>query len=552
MEGAPVKKIDRTAVLELGIVALIAFLAIVAYGRLTALYFATDEWWAMSYAIAHQDIKDLLQPAGVYAPSANLFISWLYRTFKVDPLPWAVIALALHMANSILVYLTFRRLTAQQAVGFLAAVAFAILPMGSQFLHQLSLMPTSGMATTFALAGLFAYVNRLPLLAGALFAVGLSFSPYVAPFVGLYLLTELALISRPQWWLSLLRALPTVLIFALYLYVQKVTSLMDNLQDRPVAGDNTLVERLQVIGQKLYQSYAEILLNLPNAIDPREMIQASTIFLVSALVLIGLVLWRKQWLMARSALIGLLWVPVSLVLFSTLNTVSLDATFPGRYFYVTTVGLGLLAGSLIIGLIPERYKIRPRWPIQIVATILATLIGLIYYLPQSWRQVNAEVKLGQTRKMIMTEIDKAVPHPLGRDAFFCFTSNTGHYGVGPEVIPLPFVHNFGFNLLVTYRANDHQIKPFFSDNDYFVSPSSPFYYYSREKSDPDGIGPGIGFATDLAECRTYRERFANIIGLEEVYGFAYDGAKGRLIDISVPLRQYLAGNESVKDQLYPW
>lgn len=535
---------------DLLVIGFLIGLILIGYGSLTRGYFATDEWWAFSYAISHPDIKSQLATSGVHAPAANLFIAWLYRTFGLNASIWGLLTLFFHLANTVMVYGLGTKLSGSRLVGLFSAAAFTSLPMGSQFLHQFSLMPTAGIATFFAFFALILYSWRRLIPAVISFAIGLAFSPYISPFIFLFFLIEAVLFQKKQWRRSLGHYGVIATLFAGYLLLQRRTTLKsDQLHDRPISGESDLFDRLQVVGQKIYQSFGELVSNLPGTISMELVLQRSTYLFIIGLALIGLLFWYRRWQLAKTALAGLLWIPASVTLFATLNTVALDATFPGRYLYIPTVGLGLLIGSLLAAWQPTTKQNRAFNQSAIVAIII---VFLGFYLPQTRQNVLGEVKIGEMRHQIMDQIIQAVPRPLRRDALFCFTSNTGHYGVGPEQIPLPFVHNFAFNLGVVYRSNEPKLKDFFEANGFFLNPAASFYYLSGDQNDPHGIGPGIGFATSPEQCQGVIARHPTALSLEDVYGFAYDGTKARLTDITLPLQQYLAGDQSVKSQLYPW
>mgnify|MGYP003396105687 CR=1 FL=1 len=77
----------------------------IIYGQLLFSYFATDEWWAFSYAISKQNnLHELLIAQGVYAPAANLFIAFLYNLFGVNAIAWALLTLTLHTINCFIIF----------------------------------------------------------------------------------------------------------------------------------------------------------------------------------------------------------------------------------------------------------------------------------------------------------------------------------------------------------------------------------------------------------------------------------------------------------------
>jgi hypothetical protein len=535
----------------LGLIILVA----IAYGRLIHGYFATDEWWAFSFAIANPNIKTAIMPSGVYTPSANLFIYALYYLFGLNAAVWAWLTLIVHTASTITVYFLGRRLSGRSIIGFIAAALFAAAPMGSQFIDQFSMLPTSAMATLFGFLCLLAYAYRRTILAAIFFFIALSFSAYAVPFIILAGLVELAIMTRKKWWKTILRFLPMIAGFGLYYYVLSITTFKaTQLHDRPVVSDHGLFEHLRVILQKMYQGYGEVIVYRSGTIDPHAMLSISnTITAVAVLAIVALLI-KREYRLAKTALIGYLWIPASLSLFSNLNTVALDAVFPNRYFYVTVVGIGLFIGSVVFGLFDwSAIKKKTKWKTVLpqVAVTLAALGLLIFYTPKTRSIVEGEVKLGASRKMILDTIVREVP-TVGRDAIFCFTSNTGHYGSPPDSFPLPFAHNFGFNLAVTYRAKSTPLRVFFTESGYFVNPAASFYYFSRDQKDPDGIGPGIGFATSVDKCLEVKSKYAGHVGIKDYYGFAYDGTKPELTNITPALRRVLAGETVEPKELYPW
>lgn len=523
-------------------VLLMAFV-IAAYGNLMYGYFAADEWWAFSAVIASKSFWEMLWSS--YAPGGNLFIYVLYHLFGVNAVVWAFLSIALHLLNVWLAYWFVTRLAKNIWVGFFAAALFAFLPMGNQFISHFSLMPLGVIGTTFALASLVAYSFRRPILSGFLFLISLSFTAYTGPFILLLVLQEFVLFEREKWRRSLMAiASPIVVFLAYLLFLKRYTA---GLYDRPTVGEgSSLFEHLWAMITKSYQGYAELVIQQPGLIQPELMIRYSTILVLISLVLIAGLFLKKQYEPARVAIYGLLWIPSSLILFSTLNTVAANVTFPSRYFYVTTLGYGILIGGLVAGYF-SFFKGRAR---EVVIGILV-IAASIYYIPQTRYQVAIEVNTGKAKRLIMDTIVAEVPKPLGRQALFCFTSNTGHFATGPEVIPLPYAINFNFPLAVTYRANESTLRSLFTRSDYFVNPAASWYHYGHPENKPHEIGVGIGFATSLGDCQKVRSLFP-FLKVEETYGFAYDGTRHALTNVTEPLRLYLNGDQSKKDALYPW
>ncbi len=524
-----------------------------AYGKLIHGYFAADEWWGFSFAIASGNLKEALKPSGVYAPGANLFIYSLYHLFGTRAIVWAILTLVIHTANTGLVFWLASRLSKNRWLALWTAGLFAFLPMGSQFIHQFSLMPTSGVASLLALSSLVAYSYRKLILALILLLLSFSFSPYTVPFIFFTGLLEISLFSKKEWWRSVGRLVGVGGTFGLYYYLLNRISLKaGGLYDRPIHQGEDVVERLKAVGEKIYNGYGELLAQKPGLIDPAVMQGYSHYIVATAVVLIIILFLTKRYQYAKTALIGLLWIPASLALFSTLSTVAINVTYPSRYFYLSTVGLGLLVGSLVVGLLDYSINYAGQ-KIHIGSVMIGCLLlaAVGHYLPKTQAIITAEINTGKAKRLVIDAVTKAVPPPLQqRDGLFCFTSDTGHYATGPETIPLPFPINFNFPLAVIYRAKEPGLKSLFGRSDYFVNPAASWYWYAHPEAKPWEAGPGIGFATNLNDCQKMLGLYP-FINHDQVYGFAYLGEKRQVIDISKPLRQYLAGDQTVRDQLYP-
>jgi hypothetical protein len=410
-------------------------------------------------------------------------------------------------------------------------------------------MPTSGFGRTFELAAALAYVYRRPYLAAGLFLVALGFSPYVVAGGIMIILIELVLFEKKKWRQSLLSGGLIAAVLASYVVIQKFITLKSTrVYDRPleVTAGGGLASRLQAVASKLYQVYGEVVNYQPGHLNQHQTLLIATLLVLGSLAVIALLFWRKQYRLARVALLAGAWIPTSVLLFSTLNTVSTDAAFPSRYLYTTSIGLSLLLATLLVGLLTvANVGQRSAWVVG--GAVLAGLLA--FYLPKTQTVLTKEVALGSHRQAIMQAVDQSVAKPLPGAALFCFTSNASHYREDPAKIPLPFVHNFSFNLAVTYRANEPLFREFFDEGGIFLNPAASFYWY--RKTPTGGIGPGLGFATNLEECARLKADYS-FLNEKNIYGFAYDGFTGKLTDISQPLGQYLNGDQSVRDQLYPW
>ncbi len=438
------------------------------YGQLIHGYFATDEWWAMSFAIYSHSLRAALTPAGVYTPLANLLILGLYQLFKVNALPWALLTILLHLVNVCLVYWLLTKLSKQRLIGFMTAGLFTLVPMGSQFLSQFSMMPTAGFGYTLGLASLLFYVYRRPFWSVLLLGLSLGFTAYAVSLVPVFVLVELVLLNRRDWRINWWRPLPNLGLFSLYLAVQRyILSHGAVTYDRPIAGQS-VIGRLIEIGLKIYELFGELILNQTGRIDTGLTLKLSSVFLLAVFLgLIGLAL-RRQWDLFRLGLFGLLFSASTIALFSSLNTVTLDAAYPGRYLYLVPIGIGTTLSALLIGLTAHRSISR----LPLIISVSLFIGAAFYYWPKTNQTIMTEITLGQVRQKIMQIITSDVTKPLPNEALFCFTSNTSHYGQPPDRLPLPFVHNFAFNIAVVYRPTDPEFRNFFGEAGIFLNPAA--------------------------------------------------------------------------------
>ncbi|TSC65573.1 MAG: hypothetical protein CEO22_436, partial [Candidatus Berkelbacteria bacterium Gr01-1014_85] len=322
-----------------------AFLAWLSYRPILMGGFAADEWWAMGYAIRVDSFSDILKPAGIFAPLANLWIYTLYQLFGNQPVYYAAIALGLHLINTVLWQNIVWRLSGQKYLAIAAAAGASYFIASNEFITHLSLMSTSGMATTFGLFGLWALIRGRARLAAILYLAGLLFSAYILPFIGVYWLWSL-IYQLPGWSeikkqkLTPLKPLlwslgSTGLALGIYYWLLNKYSLKaGGLYDRPT--DQSLVDRLEAMSHKVISAYSEFF-HLPGGLIQVDFHWQVGLTILAAVAILAFYAWRtRQLQLSRLMLWSGLTIGASLILFVNLNTVASNVVLPSRYFYLAS------------------------------------------------------------------------------------------------------------------------------------------------------------------------------------------------------------------------
>ena len=542
------------------------FVAWLSYRPILMGGFAADEWWAMGYAIRVDSFSDILKPAGIFAPLANLWIYLLYQLFDNQPVYYAAIALGLHLINTALWLNIVWRLSGQKYLAIAAAAGASYFIASNEFITHLSLMSTSGMATTFGLFGLSALIRGRARLAALFYLAGLLFSAYILPFIGVYWLWSL-IYQWPLWAelkksrLHSLKPLlwslgSTGLALAIYYWLLNKYSLKaGGLYDRPT--DQSLIDRLEAMSHKVISAYSEFF-HRPGGLIQVEFHWLVGVTILATVAVLAFYAWRtKQLKLARLIIWSGLTIGASLILFVNLNTVASNVVLPSRYFYLASFAYStVLATGLSCLTLSDRADNRTTRGRDLTA-ILTTVVMLawlsLHFSQLLQEKIMIEVNSGRARAKILRQFVSTIPvQSLGRDNLFCIISDTGHFGTNASTIPLPFIINPFFPLATEYLPSRPELHFVFERSDYFVNPAASSYWYVHPEGKPWEAGFGLGYAKNLADCRKLivDNPFINLSG---VYGFVYTGKENTLKYLDQQFRDYLADKTTdtlATDQAY--
>ncbi|MBI4157552.1 hypothetical protein HY502_01775 [Candidatus Woesebacteria bacterium] len=213
---------------------LICVLIVLFYGFISSLYFSQDDFFHLRVGQTGGSLKEFLdlfsfrsfsERGGIYFYRPifreglfNLF----YQTFGLNPVPFRIFQLAIHLVNTLLVYKLFRLLTKKEILPLVAALVFGISAANIGVLSYLAGgIQASGM-TLFLLTSALLFLMNRKLSAFLFFVLALGSHELAIsyPFIlaGFILTKEklgnkfLTRLAKELW--------PHILVVGLFLYFQ--------------------------------------------------------------------------------------------------------------------------------------------------------------------------------------------------------------------------------------------------------------------------------------------------------------------------------------------
>ena len=219
----------------------------VAYAPTINDWFTSDDFYFLraiqasstgAYVRAAFDFTgDSLVPFWLYRPLALLNFLWLYQAFGDHAWGYRLVALGVHMANTVLVWLIASKLTKRTSLAHVSALVFGLHPAYAPAVAWIS-NSMSLFALTFALGALLLHLkhveravaaSRYQVAAFSLMVVAVFFHPETAPIIVVICVAQL--ISRgpaigrllaPRTWAPLIPyAAFGVAFLALHFYIRE-------------------------------------------------------------------------------------------------------------------------------------------------------------------------------------------------------------------------------------------------------------------------------------------------------------------------------------------
>jgi hypothetical protein len=202
-------------------VLILSALTIVLYARTLRQPFVQDDWTVL-HEIRTSSVSDYLlhalSPSDkiLYRPLAKVGFLLTFHLFDFQPLGFHILALVMHIVNSVLVSLVVERVTGRRGI----AAAVGVLYAAGTTIHADTLLWIVGMydlwAVLFFLTSLLLYFDRKPMLSAAAFLLSVLTKEAVAP-LGLVFLFHALLLDRSK--LRLLRWHGVVIVAYAFLHL---------------------------------------------------------------------------------------------------------------------------------------------------------------------------------------------------------------------------------------------------------------------------------------------------------------------------------------------
>ncbi len=460
---------------------ILALLCFLSYGPALSRYFVSEDFFVLR-RLAASSLWDttwahltgpLLEISFVkfYRPVASFLLHLETLVWGVNPSGYLVCHLLIHLLNVGLVY----RLASvwssdcsateetpgigpQTTAALGVSTIFALYP-----LHPNAVLFVAGFATMYSALFLLATMvlyeqyraarhRRVLWAAVGCFVLALGSYEQTVILPGLLAARELlAAWDRevPTRWRELVRRLlPTTPFFALFVlyFVVRRTAL-----GQMVAGYEGFRERL--LSEELVKLAHSVLSGIARLIYPEYGHEISTTMLWGVgLALTGGSIWavwrsrtlRKTNVDRRLWILGWLWILASQAPFAF----ALVVPGNGRYWYLTSIGLGLVAvasgrlvGSLVTGLFGSRRAEPPPWQATVakaVPAVLLTIVALVYS-SQLRHYVGIYVEAGRTTRALQSQLAEL---PAGRPVF---VAGAADFLRGPTQVPIAQVYSWGLS-----------------------------------------------------------------------------------------------------------
>lgn len=331
-------------------------------------------------ALTSPDVVLRSQPAPYYRPLTRLTFVVDRALFGLDPLPYHVENVVLHLAAVLALFALARSVAGGSGAAFVAALLFAVHPVNAETVDFVSAR-NNALVALFTLTACIAYLRARdtgrarPLLAASgLFLLAVASKEtglMLLPFLALHELTSAARDEerlRPR----LVRLASLGIVAAAYLAAR--TLVLSSAGGPPIAlasAAEALARGLHVVPRYLALVIFPAGLTVHHP-EPETFLASRLALLCAwvAIVVATALLVRQRRPAAR---FGLLWFAVNLLPVSGIIPIP-SAALAERYLYVPAIGLWLVVGdqaALLARRFPRRRPVA--WAIAAVAVALAAI-----------------------------------------------------------------------------------------------------------------------------------------------------------------------------------
>lgn len=549
----------------------IVLAVLISFRNLTHTFFQQDEWQYFGSSIyallSSNPVANVTLPLQGqlthFFPLATLLFLFEYLVFKTNFLPYSIVGLSFHIANSLLVYYLLLLCTKKRIVAWGSAILFSVNSLAYQPITWVAAGIGTLPGTFFLLLFFFCLLRfnqtkRSVMLIYGFFCVLTSIlfketSLFVFLFLPLVWLVAIFVYRRsfkiPRFWLFSFVALGFFYaLLRLFLLITPIRSAQPEVGDVRTASIETYVYRTITIPLKAFPqsiipfpvlrfvSNALVHLGYPKFIasdgvaNPyfvESIVFDLTCYLGSALLLLlSFYVYRKL----RKQEPPLANVFVASVFF--IGTGALPYIFiPGkagffsifepRDLYVVGIGSSVWV-ALILYSLGSWLKLAQRR--TLIFVLLISLIALFHSFSIQ-QDIRKLVEVGTTRKHLLTTIERAYTK-LPQKVVFYTQSDRSYYGLPEEERILPVQSGFGRMLMVWYQDKEG-FPGCLYEQQFLHDLIAEGYRFCSGR----GFGYARKYETLLQIMRDNKISGVNVIG------YSWNGKTQEFRDITVVLRE---------------
>ena len=543
------------------------------YGGVLKTWFQADEWdWIGRYTYYNsigpipfwEAFESSLFPNPRYrfTPLFDGLFALETHFFGLYFTPYAIVSLAFHLCNGILVFLLVRKLTKNDKLGYLASFFFVTSSIGQKAVTWIFTSTNTQGATLFSLIACITFLNYLSkkkfkdiFLTFLFFFIALWFKETA---IGLFLILPAILIAnnlnrkaRLDYKL-ILYIVAFGLFYSILRYALSRIGAVIHTEGYPDFGRFlTIAEYIQVIfwsparalvdnlvfpntiywlARILTMPFLSYLKLTPLTTTHDLFIENQATNLVTLLIFIGIVIiCIKSYKnistnqLKTSFIFGIIIIMSSALislLLSIRGTSALNPIFRSRDMYFSVAGASICL-AIILDIASKKFQKRN------FLLFVVLIYGAYHFININQFVISKEQQQAQPRRTIINKIYNTYPI-LPKKTVFYVTSDSLYYGHSKP--SLPYQTGFGRTLLVWYTLKNNTIPKKFMKDDYL------FFPFSEGYKEIDNYG--FGYFTDsnklLATLKDYH------LTEDSVFAFSYSGEKMQVTDITQQTRTSLS------------
>ena len=547
--------------------AIFLFLVLIFFSGLAKSFFQQDEWaifgfliywgkaglnWFQRLFVYEQEVHIL--------PFSNLLSYFQFKLFGLNFAPYAIFSILLHSLNSFLVFYLSYLILKKKWLSFAVGLLFAVNSISHQAVTWIATTTGTVNAAFFLLLSLIFFVRKNLILSILMLVLSLGFKE-----TSLFLFAFL-----PVFWLIFERKsskkidlsefkkifIPLLVVGFLYFCLRILlvvnappSSAPPGTVSQPITPLVYLYRGLTIPLKAISQSIipAPLILILARGLvifayphfspegvpDPYvvESVAADIVSygLTTLILILSWFVFKYLKTLKEDNLSKSLIFSLSFIAFGSLPFIFIPgkagyfSIFEPRHFYILSVGSSLFLGLLIFAI--SKWLAKKRNQFLFVAILI---LLVIFHGFKIRADIKTQVKIGELRRSILTQISSAYPK-LPEKVIFYTESDKAFYGLPPEETILPFQSGFGQTLLVWYNNQGEEFPACFFKEKFLYVLLSEDYKFCQ--------GRGFGYFRKFELLTKALEE--NNLPKESVIAFSYNSTNQSLTDITLKIRNQL-------------